>query len=736
MNAFTATGHTRGRAFDSLGMGRWARGRALASAAFCALAFTWPGTAWALESQWVKTDQTAVRLVAAATGLSERGEAPLGLHFRLKPDWKVYWRTPGDAGLPPRIDWSGSSNLETISLAWPAPERFESFGLETLGYADEVVLPIRALAKDASAPLALAARLDYLVCREICIPYEANLSLTVNSGPEGPTPYAHLINRFQARVPQDADTMGLSVTRASLAGTAASPALALTVLANPPLQAPEFFVEGPSGTFFGRAATRSADGGKKMTAQMPAAGLDRLANGLAGQRVTVTITDGIRVAEQSVTVEAAPSGLAGGLPLILALALLGGLVLNVMPCVLPLLALKLMGAVSHGGTPAAGVRRQFLATAAGILVSFGTLGATLMALQQAGVAVGWGIQFQQPVFLTAMVLVVSLFAANLWGAFDIRMPALLTRSIEQAPIKGLAGNFATGAFAALLATPCSAPFVGTAAAFALSRGPVEIGGVFLALGLGLAVPYLAVAAVPSVAFALPRPGPWMISVRRALGIALALTGVWLLTVIAAQAGMTVAAVIAGIVGVLWLALGLSRIKVPMRGRAIAGVVAVLCAGALAAPLAISGRTATAPSPNEPAGHWVPFDEAAIPGLVAQGKVVVVDVTSDWCITCKVNKAAVLDRPPVADLLARPDVVTMRADWTRPDDRIARYLNSFGRYGIPFNAIYSSGSPRGQALPELLTTATVLEQLNQALAAGNDRLARVEAPDPPPRQPEH
>jgi suppressor for copper-sensitivity B len=736
MNAIRSTGQNCGRISGAAPIGMWARTLALAIAAFLALALARPDVATGLESQWVTTDQTAVRLVAAATGLSEHGEARIGLHFRLKSDWKIYWRTPGDAGLPPRIDWRDSTNLETVTLAWPAPERFESFGLETIGYADEVVLPIRALAKDALAPLALAARLEYLVCREICIPYAADLSLTVDTGPGGPTPYAHLINRFQARVPQDADAMGLSVTRASLAGTPGSPALALTVQADPPLQAPEFFVEGPSGTFFGRAATHSTDGGKEMTAHVPAAGLGRLANSLADQRVTVTIADGIRVAEQSVTVEAAPSGLAGELPLILALALLGGLVLNVMPCVLPVLALKLMGAVSHGGTPAASVRRHFLATAAGILVSFGALGATLMALQQAGVAVGWGIQFQQPVFLTAMVLVVSLFAANLWGAFNIRLPALLTRPIEQAPTKGLTGSFATGAFAALLATPCSAPFVGTAAAFALSRGPVEIAVVFLALGLGLALPYLGVAAVPSLAFALPRPGPWMISVRRLLGVALALTGIWLLTVISAQTGVTVAAVIAGIVGVVWLVLTLGHFKYSMPGRAIAVAVAVLCAAALAVPLVPGSRTAEAPGRIASEGHWVAFDEAAIPGLVAQGKVVFVDVTADWCITCKVNKAAVLERPPVADLLARTDVVTMRADWTRPDDRIARYLNSFGRYGIPFNAIYAAGSPRGQALPELLTTATVLERLNQALATGNDRLARVEASDQRLRQPAH
>jgi suppressor for copper-sensitivity B len=390
------------------------------------------------------------------------------------------------------------------------------------------------------------------------------------------------------------------------------------------------------------------------------------------------------------------------------LALLGGFILNLMPCVLPVLSIKLLGLVEHAGRPRGAVRATSLATASGVVASFLALAALLIGLKAAGIAVGWGLQFQQPAFLAAMIVLLTLFACNLWGFFEIGLPGWagsLGAGTADRRDDNLAGNFAAGAFATLLATPCSAPFLGTAVGFALASGPLEILAVFAALGVGLALPYLLVAAVPATARLLPRPGRWMLTLRRALGLLLVGTALWLLWVLRAQAGDGAAMLVAVLVGAGGLLLRFARRPLLRRAAVAASLLAAVPAAALfaggAAPKGVSVE------------GWASFDRDAIDRLVAEGKTVFVDVTADWCLTCQVNKKLVLQTEAVRALLTRPDVVAMRADWTRPDERIAAYLRSFGRYGIPFNAVYGPGAPTGVALSELLTADEVVGALKRA-----------------------
>ncbi|MGH6928177.1 MAG: protein-disulfide reductase DsbD family protein, partial [Dongiaceae bacterium] len=358
------------------------------------------------------------------------------------------------------------------------------------------------------------------------------------------------------------------------------------------------------------------------------------------------------------------------------------------------------------------LRLSFLASAAGILAAFAGLAGVLVALKAGGGMVGWGIQFQQPWFLIAMMLVLTVFAANLWGWFEIPMPAVIGRLAGIGGDSNLAGQFGTGVFATLLATPCSAPFVGTAVAFALARGPAEIFAIFIALGLGFAAPYLLVAAVPAIARLLPRPGYWMIWLRRFLGLLLAGTAVWLLTILAATLDRTALWVVAGLIVAMTAALW-ARHRLPDDLRAVSPMAVVaLAMGALVVPTQIATSRAT-DAIDRPAGFWQPFDDAAIARLVGEGKTVFVDVTADWCVTCIVNKRFVVESTDVHRRLTAPDVVPMQADWTRPDDRIARYLAANDRYGIPFNAVYGPGAPDGIVLPELLSESAVLEALAKA-----------------------
>ena len=691
---------------------------------FAILALTAPATGRADAGAWSKAGPVEARLVSSVQGTGDLKTVPLGLELRLEPEWKTYWRSPGDAGFAPRLDWSGSANLARADIAYPAPQRFTVLGFETAGYHDEVLFPITAVPAEPGKPLDLSLNAEVLVCSTICVPQSFTLSLSIPTGPAAPGPSANDIARAQSQVPGDGRASGLSITSVRAEGGA----LEVEVTARDPLVSPDLFVETDPPVSFPAPKRTFSDDDRRVRLRLDATDAPADLN-LAGRSMTLTLVDGDRSMETAATATAGLSGAAGGtsrgLAAMLGVALLGGLILNLMPCVLPVLSLKLLSLVQHGGRAPRAVRAGFLASAAGILVSFMVLASALVAVKAAGGAVGWGIQFQQPLFLVFMVVLVTLFAANLWGLFEVPLPRAVADRLGGGEGSSLGGQFATGAFATLLATPCSAPFLGTAVGFALAGGPAEVFAIFAALGIGLALPYLLVAAFPRIARLLPRPGRWMVALRRVLGAALALTAAWLLSVLVVQVGEVAAVALAGRMGGLVAALWLGRRLPPATrwtGAALAGLLAVV---AFAIPAAFGPSAGAAPSAvTEASTRWMPFAESAIRDHVAAGKVVFVDVTADWCITCQANKKLVLHRGEVARRLDDVDLVAMRADWTRPDDGIARYLASHGRYGIPFNMVYGPGAPEGIALPELLTEGAVLEALDRA--RGRDGLAGAPA----------
>ncbi|HEY2891313.1 MAG TPA: protein-disulfide reductase DsbD domain-containing protein [Dongiaceae bacterium] len=659
-------------------------------------------------SAWVTTDQTKLRLISAVTAIgngSGGGTVPLGLQITLVPGWKTYWRSPGDAGFPVSLDWKGSTNLASADLAWPVPHRFTLFGLDTFGYEDEVVFPIAAKPTNPAEPMGLRLKVNYLVCEKVCIPYSANLSLDLSTGAAGPSEFAQLIDRYASRVPGDGSAHGLHLISAEAAGDEAHPRLNVAIESALPLDHPDLIVEGPSGLYF-PAPRVSLDAGKTHVSFEIDVKRDAKAPPLAGTPILLTVADGERGMEARVLPAA---GGAGALWPALLAALLGGLILNLMPCVLPVLSLKLLAFVGHGGATKNRVRLSFLASTAGVLASFLILAGAIAGLRAAGVAVGWGLQFQQPHFLVGMALLLTLLAGNLWGWFELPLPGFAGRLSQAADRQhGLIGDFLTGGLATLLATPCTAPFLTTAVGFALAGSTRDIFVIFIALGIGLASPYLLVAAWPGLASRLPRPGAWMLILKRVLGIAMGGTAIWLLYVLAAQAGkfaslVSAAALIVVIVLLAWRHLR-PRLR---RGGLVAASILALLAPALFAGVAPSAGNAGTDA------AWQVFSESALTQLISRGKVVLVDVTADWCINCQVNKALVLDHGWVADQLAAGKIVGLKADWTRPDPEISRYLASFGRYGIPFNAVYGPKAQQGLPLPTVLSESAVREAIGEA-----------------------
>lgn len=417
---------------------------------------------------------------------------------------------------------------------------------------------------------------------------------------------------------------------------------------------------------------------------------------------------------------AAPRSLAA----ILLLALLGGFILNGMPCVLPILSLKLFGLVQASGKSKRSIRIGALATTAGILVSFWALAGAAVLARQAGAAIGWGVQFQQPGFVAFLTVVVLLFSLNLWGLFEIPLPARLARlgdaGASAGAGDGLAGHFASGLFATLMATPCSAPFLGTALSFALGQSGGTIFAVLTAVGAGLAIPYLLLAAAPAAAKWMPRPGTWMVTLRGVMGFLLAGAVVWLIFVLAGQIdSVSLALFELGLLGLsffLWL-----RQRAEQERRAT-GLWWLLAGATAIGLIAFAGRATTAAIPRSAAAAassqgpvtWIPFDRAEAERLSAAGRLVFLDITADWCVTCKVNERIVLNAPEVIAAFRSHDVLPMKADWTNRDDGIARFLAKHGRYGIPFYMLYRPGG-EPHLFGELLSAADVARVIAESAA---------------------
>lgn len=685
----------------------------------------WPHLAYSAEaaSAWEKGPKADVRLIAATTAVGQLGAIPLGMEVKLQPGWKTYWRSPGDAGIPPQIDFTGSTNVAATQFRWPVPARFNYYDLETFGYSKEVVFPIDLELERPGEPVALRARVDMLICDDVCIPHTMNLSLDLPGGPAALSDHANLIDRYKVQVPGDGTNVGLTFAAASFSGSNTNPLLEVAFRGAVPFDNPDVLIEGFEDHAFSKPEIEITDGGMLLLARMTAEDIfgDGAPVDLAAQPVTLTLIDGARSMETQVTPVPGPLVVDGAsmryvtLLSIVGLALIGGLILNLMPCVLPVLSIKLLSVVSHGGGDRKQVRLGFLATTAGIVVSFLALATLAVGVKAAGFSVGWGIQFQQPLFIVAIVVILTLFAANMWGLFEINLPGRVSDvAVKASGGTSLSGNFFQGAFATVLATPCTAPFLGTSIGFALSRGAGEIYAIFAALGVGMALPFILIALFPALATKLPKPGPWMGWLKKFLALALVATAVWLLSVMGFQVSATAAFVVGALMVAIAALFAIRRYVSPAMVRAVPAAIAIVIVGAFAAPATLSALNLNGDgAPAAIASDWRPFDRAAISQLVAAGNVVFVDVTAEWCITCLVNKKRVLEVGDVAGALNNPKVIAMRADWTKPNESISNYLASFNRFGIPFNVIYGPNSPSGVVLPELLSNKAVFAGLEKA-----------------------
>lgn len=667
-----------------------------------------------------------VQLLADVRGVLPGQPFALGVRFKLDRGWHIYWQNPGDSGQAPRIDWQLPQGFSAGDIEWPYPRQVSLPPVVTYGYEDEVLLPVAVTPPDTLAgpgQVSLRGTVHYLICKDLCLPEQAQVSLDLplleraDPDPAGQRAIADARARLPRHLPEIQLGAGRFGDRVYLdwpAGVAPG--------------AVQFFPDR-EGQFRHAAAQVLERVDDRLRLTLTAAGpVERLTGVLvhdrgwdaAGQVRALAVEVPIRSlaavppAGQLVSEHAADGGM--GLALAAGLAVLGGLILNLMPCVFPVLSVKVLSFIQLAHGDPGRVRRHGLAFLGGVLVSFWLLAGLLLALRAAGGGVGWGFQLQSPGFVAAMALLLTAVGLNLMGGFEVGLG--LSRLAGSAPQPaGYPGSFLTGTLAVLVATPCTAPFMGAALGFALARPAWEALTIFTALGLGMALPYLLLAELPGLLARLPRPGQWMVTLRQGLAFPLFATAVWLVWVLGRQSGVdAVGLLLLAALGVGFAAWGVGHAQRGARrwlpGGVVViglGVAAVLGFAAAMRPAVVAPSASGASTAAGAGIDWQPWSPAAVDALRANGRPVFVDFTAAWCISCQVNKQVALDTAAVAARFAELGVVTLQADWTRYDPAITQALAGFGRSGVPLYVYYPPGAPP-QLLPTVLTPGLVLETL--------------------------
>ena len=671
----------------------------------------------------VKTDHVhAKALVHAPEGASPGRTVWIGLQVEHAPHWHTYWKNPGDSGLPTAIKWELAEGVTAGDIAWPAPKKIPIGDLANYGYEGMVLLPVPlALSQTFTGPqsgsLDVKFKASWLVCKTECVPEEGEFLVQVPVAGAA-TQHAAVFQAAFDAIPQalpagsgvhvQGDTLHVEVAGlpASLVGSRL-----------------EFYPE--TGDVIETAGSWTQGWtGDRWTARIPLSPQRSqspdvmpivVASGNKAWRVEATVAGAwpsgtgataATVASQPEPNAAASSALSASLAAALLGGLVGGLILNLMPCVFPVLAIKVVGFAQHGGDRRARHLGAYAYTA-GVVLSFLALGALLLGLRAAGEQLGWGFQLQSPAVVAGLAALFTVLGLNLAGTFEFGhfLPSGVAAFQARHPV---ADSFLSGVLAVAVASPCTAPFMGASLGLAVSLPPVQALAVFGALGLGMALPYVAAALVPGLAERIPRPGPWMDVFKNFMAFPMFATAVWLVWVLGQQSGID------GAAALLALLVSLSMVvwSLTLRGRTRVVVAGVAFAALAGLGIAIGPSVTAVQSVDSRVGdfHWQPWAPGRAEQLVAEGRPVFVDFTAAWCVTCQYNKRITLaDRSLLQDFEAK-NVVLLRADWTKRDPAITQALASLGRNGVPVYVLYQRGRP-----PIVLSEILSADEVRAALS---------------------
>jgi Thiol:disulfide interchange protein len=674
------------------------------------------------------TDQVSARLIAETSAVYPGAEIYIGVQQKIIPHWHTYWVNPGDSGNAITIEWELPTGASASEILWPAPARISMGPITNYGYENEVTLLSRIRVPENLRPsedsFAVKAVVDWLVCEEECIPQQVSLDLVlpVLLRYEVPREKNPLIAQALARLPVASPWP----VRASV-GTAGKFQLALETPEGALAQLADAwfypFEWGHIRQSDPQPLTVSTSG---LELTLPAGEAPpAIGNQLAGVLVLTEKGGATRSFEVRPTLTATPISGSGvpGLAAALLLAMAGGIILNLMPCVFPVLSLKALSLIGQSGQSQTHIRRHGLVYTFGVLASFGLLALLLIVLKAGGAQIGWGFQFQSPLFVLLTAYLMFAVGLSLSGVFYFG-GSVAGLGSGLANKSGYAGSFFTGVLATVVATPCTAPFMAAALGYALTQPPAQLLAVFLSLGLGLALPYLLLSWWPGLQRRLPRPGAWMDKLKQAMAFPMYAAAVWLIWVLARQAGADAAALALGGIVLIgfaaWLHAatrsgGATATKI---GSAIAGLAVVLALGGGYSAVKLG---APAQADAQATHNWQAFDNARLQTLLDEGKPVFLNFTAAWCISCLVNERVALSHTRVMDAFAADDITYLKGDWTNRDPAITAFLASFGRSGVPLYLFYPAGkSTEPVQLPQILTPDIVLATV---------RAAKAQTPEP-------
>ena len=587
-------------------------------------------------------------------------EILLGLKVNLAPKWKIYWRNPGDAGLPPEINLDNANNIKSGNLLYPNPKRFNFFGIETFGYEKKVIFPLEIILKDQRQSLSGHLEFNAQVCSEICVPVNHKFNLNKLNLDYKSKIQLEEINRYKKQVPrlvdQDLKLVSSNFNKNNLE---------LSFENNLKIKPYDIIVEDSKGFIYSKPNYSFKENLLNLSIN-----LNKGKNYNLSELKLTFLTDNysyeasvrdFRVEKKNNVINSANNFI--GLEFLI-IAFLGGFILNFMPCVLPVLSLKMIQLVSLTSKSRKVYNKKIFFNILGVLTTFIILGVITYFIKATGNLVGWGIQFQNPFFLIFMIVLTAFFAFNLLGLFHYFLPPKLL-SILSYKGEGYIADFLTGMFLTFLATPCTAPLVGTAIGFALSGGAIEIFSILLTMGIGLSFPLILFGFFPVIISFIPKPGNWLLIFKKIMALLLLATSMWLISIL-----------------------------VQLESKA--------------------NKLSLSNVYNKTIINWNINSNFNLPNQLArEGETVFIDITADWCLTCKVNKIFVIDTKEVEEIFNENNVKVLRLDWTKPNEKIKKFLALKGRYGIPYNEIYSPLILDGKILPELLSVKVIKEYLDLA-----------------------
>ena len=648
----------------------------------------------------------------------------VGLLLRMAPGWHTYWKFSGDAGLPTELKWKLPPGWKIGEVQRPIPlKTIDPGDIQTYGYVDEVLLAqeVTPPAKLDGSSVKLSADASWLVCEKICIPGGATLQVELPISTSSQPANTELFARYRRLLPQNWPAANVAAAEWSRVRSDLRLKIRSETLAKYP--AVDFFPLPEQDTVVGHPAVESRNK-NEIVLRIPIESSGKNLSSMAG---LVVFSQQPNAADRAAWQLAAASAVSAAPPppvpvrgvlTFLLFGFIGGMILNLMPCVLPVISLKIFGFIQQAGQSRQKILRSGIAFTLGIFVWFIALALLLIALKVAGRDVTWGgFQFTNPYFVLVLSVIVLVFALNLFGVFEISLPQRFSRGLlSTSERKDDLGSFFQGVFATVLATPCTAPFLGTALGFAFSQSAAIILAMFIAIAAGMSAPYLLLSAQPAWLRLLPRPGAWMLHVKQFMGFLLLATLLFLLYVLGAQRGLE---------GAIWASCFLLVISVacwmkgafvvPTASTAKRSIVLVLMLViALASGIYFIGdkfhSTNLASADSRLRGDWRVFAPDRLQAELEQGHTVFVDFTAAWCLTCKFNEANVLESQDVREAFQRRGIVKMKADWTNGDPIITKLLQQFGRPGVPLYVLYPGKNEEPIVFPELLTKSMVLEKL--------------------------